>query len=271
MPPEQNNNYNAGFNSNTSDTMSQVTNFATKNFATKKSFNQRLSDTGALLRSTFDIMWLGGYELKRPVMRTAIYAGVTTLFFWIFVSTVAISTVSNGPSYVFQIGLPSLLIWIVLKFYSMFYFTRAKADQALLVNSHLKGIPMLYSKAHEMNNEESWKIRGIVFIDILIKGANASANSGGANTQGGGIKQFILSIFFFALNEVWDLVSNYLLPAIVIEKKSVKEIVPSLKLVKNNIPGTLVGVFGIDFAGAVIGSLFSFIYLFSILIFQVVF
>ena len=61
-----------------------------------------------------------------------------------------------------------------------------------------------------------------------------------------------MNLLFGFLEEVWDLLSHFMLPSIVIEQKKLKEIVPDLKSLKENVPATLTGVFGLDFAGNVI-------------------
>ena len=66
---------------------------------------------------------------------------------------------------------------------------------------------------------------------------------------------FLVNMFLGFLEEVWDLVSNFMIPSVIIEEKSIKEIVPDLKKLKNNVPATLTGVFGIDFAGSAVKSL----------------
>ncbi len=240
----------------------------------QKTFSQKITDTGTLLRSTFNLFWLGGYELKKPTVKTSIYAGINTLFFYLAILSLLWFT--HNPVYTIGIFLILISIWIILKVYGIFYFIRAKADQALIVHNHIKGIPITYEKAHEMNDEEVYKIRGIAFIDLLIKSSSAASqvkvNAGPQPSIGlSGIRAMILGIFFSFLSEVWDLVSNYMLPAVVIEKKPIREIVPNLKLLKNNIPGTLAGVFAIDFAGSIISVLFTWIYSATLAIFGILF
>ena len=76
----------------------------------------------------------------------------------------------------------------------------------------------------------------------------------------GGLGQFLVNLFISALAEVWDLLSHYMLPAVVIEQKKLKELLPQLKALRKNVPATLVGVFGIDFVGNVVGSILFPIY-----------
>jgi hypothetical protein len=54
-----------------------------------------------------------------------------------------------------------------------------------------------------------------------------------------------------AIREVWDLMYNYLIPAVVVEKKeSWSEYAENFKKLTQKIPATLIGVFGIDFSEA---------------------
>ena len=46
-----------------------------------------------------------------------------------------------------------------------------------------------------------------------------------------------------------------MLPSVVIEEKKLKEIAPDLKSLKENVPATLAGVFGLDFAGDAVKKL----------------
>lgn len=97
-------------------------------------------------------------------------------------------------------------------------------------------------------------------VDHIVKSAtsNQSEESGIVSM----IKGLILSVF----QEVWDLIKNFSLPAIVIDKTTLKEIPAKLKLVKKNIPGALVGILGIDIIGSVFVSLFGAIQIPAIII-----
>ncbi len=81
-----------------------------------------------------------------------------------------------------------------------------------------------------------------------------------------GILGILIGLFLSFLDEVWDLLSHYMIPSVVIEQKSLKEIIPEIKSLKTNVPATLTGVFGIDFVGNVIGSLFAGIFFISLLV-----
>lgn len=67
----------------------------------------------------------------------------------------------------------------------------------------------------------------------------------------------LVSFFLSTVSEVWDLMRNYLIPAVVIEKKwTWTETADSFRALEQNVPATLVWVFGIDFGEKVFGWLF---------------
>lgn len=145
----------------------------------------------------------------------------------------------------------------IISFFSMRY----KAITSWMIYEILQGEDTDVSSG-------SKNIQGLgftLFLYALLDYAISSAtNTNGNKNNGfmGIIKNIVLSIF----KEVWDLIKNFSLPAIVIEKISLKEVPSKLKLVKKNIPGTLVGVLGIDIVGSIFVSLFSFVTLPSLLI-----
>jgi len=62
-----------------------------------------------------------------------------------------------------------------------------------------------------------------------------------------------------------DLANQYLLPASIIREKRVLEVAKELKYIRNNIPGALAGVFGLDFAGDTLGGLLNICFLVSLI------
>lgn len=72
-----------------------------------------------------------------------------------------------------------------------------------------------------------------------------------------GITGIITGLLLGALSEVWDLLNHYMIPAVVVEGKPLKESLPEIKAIRDNMPATLAGVFGMDFASdALRGLLF---------------
>jgi hypothetical protein len=98
-------------------------------------------------------------------------------------------------------------------------------------------------------------------IDHIVKSATSSQSQ-----EESGIVSMIKGLILSVFQEVWDLIKNFSLPAIVIDKTTLKEIPAKLKLVKQNIPGALAGILGIDIIGSVFISLFGAIQIPAILI-----
>lgn len=152
-----------------------------------------------------------------------------------------------------------LLTFFILIPFRFFYNVKQKANQSWIVYNTVCGKDISYNDSHNHTKSEKGKLRIIVFVDIIMKYANSQKGDKGI----GGV---LISLFLSFLNEIWDLLSHYMLPAIVIEQKPLKEIVPEIKSLENNAPATLTGVFGIDFVGNVIGLLFLGIFFISLLI-----
>lgn len=65
---------------------------------------------------------------------------------------------------------------------------------------------------------------------------------------------------------MWDLVNHYMLPAVAIDRLSLTEDVKKMKGLRNQVPETLTGVFGIDFIGRVVGQVTGGLYFVLILV-----
>ncbi|MDO8741506.1 MAG: hypothetical protein Q7J54_08150 [Candidatus Woesearchaeota archaeon] len=214
---------------------------------TKKPFKDRLKDTAFLFKNSFTIIGKGR-DIKKPTINMVIFSAlITTLIF----GSILLFILKFVLAGIFVL-LFAVLILIPFRF---FYNVRQKADQSWLVYSTLCGKDISYKDAHLHTRSEKWKLRLIAFVDILMRYA------GSQRGEKKGILGFLINLFLTVLVEIWDLLSHYMLPAVVIEQKPLKDIVPELKALRNNVPAALAGVFGIDFVGNVIGLLLIPIYL----------
>ncbi len=209
---------------------------------TKKSFGDRFKDTMYLLKNSFSVIGRDK-DILKPVIRMVIYSFVMlTLLLFSFL------TFFTGK-YVL-VGVLVLLFTIFILFpFSFFYYVRQKACQSWIVYNTVTGKDISYRDSVVHTKTEKSKLRLIAFVDLLM---------GYASSQKGrkkGVMGVLINLFLAALQEVWDLLSHYMNPAVVIEQKPLKEIIPTIKSLRNNVPATLVGVFGIDFVGKVVGSL----------------
>jgi len=220
---------------------------------TKKPFKDRLKDTGFLIKNSFSIIGKDK-DIKTPTIHMIVLSLIITLFFYS-----AILTFILGKSVTIGVLLLLLTIFLLIPF-RFFYNVRQKANQSWIVYNTICGKDISYNDAHNHTKTEKEKLRIIAFVDILMRFANSQ--KGNKN----GVGSVLINLFLSFLNEVWDLLSHYMLPAIVIEQKPLKEIIPEIKSLKANVPATLTGVFGIDFVGNVIGSLFGKLFFVSLLI-----
>ena len=144
--------------------------------------------------------------------------------------------------------------------FKYFYDIRQKADQSWIVYNTISGKDISLADAHAHTKMFKSQLRFISFVSLLM----AFARSSSRNKKGVGA--VIAKIFLAFLSEVWDLLGHYMIPSVVIEQKSLKEVIPKIKSLKQNVPATLTGVFGIDFVGNVVGSLFAIFYLIALII-----
>jgi hypothetical protein len=219
----------------------------------KKPFKDRLKDTGFLLKNSFTIFGKDK-DIKTPTIHMIVFSTIITTL--IFLSLFFFFT----KSFIFT-GILILIFTILFLIpFRYFYDIRQKADQSWIVYNTISGKDISYDDAHEHTKTQKGKLRLIAILDFLVNHAGAS------NGQKKGFFGILVSLLFSFLTEVWDLISHYMLPAVVIEQKSLKEIIPRLKSLKTNVPATLTGVFGIDFVGNVVGSLMMLVYIIFILI-----
>ena len=146
----------------------------------------------------------------------------------------------------------------IISYFNMKY----KAITCWMIYDVLRGIDTDVSKGKNELKGLGFTLFLYSIIDHIIK----SATNNSQQEKSGGIVNLIKGIILSVFQEVWDLIKNFSLPSIVIDKVSLTEIPNKLKLIKKNIPGALVGILGIDIVGSVFVSLFSFIQLPSFLI-----
>ncbi len=219
---------------------------------TKKPFKDRLKDTVFLLKHSFTII---GKEkdIKKPIVHMISFSILVTSSIFIFILTLLLK------KFIF-FGVLFFLFWLFLTFYKYFFYVRRKADISWLVYNTLCGNDISYNDAHLHTKNEKSKLRYIAAIEILMK------YFGRLRKKEKGIGAALVNLFLRAIAEAWDLLSNYMIPAVVIERKPLKEIIPNVKNLGKNVPAALVGVFGIDFAGNVIHLLIAPFYLACLII-----
>ncbi|MEM4500228.1 MAG: hypothetical protein QXD62_02690 [Candidatus Woesearchaeota archaeon] len=214
-----------------------------------KTTKEKFSDTIYLLKHTF-LLFGNKLEIFRPIINMSIMSLIVLLML-----LVSILILVFFPSY-FLLGLIFLLIDLfVLYPFSFYYSVRQKFLISAYAYKFAKGDKVALSDAAKEFKHTGSMIT-IAFVDYLL----SHANTKNSNKRSNFINVLLLMFFSFIL-EVWDLAKHFLIPAMIIEQKSLKEVVFRLKEVKRNIPATIVGVLGLDFMGQVMVMLLGGIFL----------
>lgn len=214
----------------------------------KKPFMDRINDTLYLLKHSFTVIQKDS-DIIKPTIHMIIYTFIlTTLFFLCLLSFFSGRFLTLGV----LLFLFTIFIVLPLKF---FFNMRQRADQSWIVYNTITGKDISYQDAHAHTATQKSNIRILAFIDLLVNIAKTQKK------EGNGVGKIIVNLFLAALVEVWDLLSNYMIPAVVIEQKPLMELVSKLKELKKNVPAALVGVFGIDFVGNIVGMILGLFYI----------
>jgi hypothetical protein len=216
-------------------------------------FSDRLSRIGYLLKHTVTVVgrdtdivtpwvWMNVYAI---VMVTAFFGGVTGFF--------AESV---------TVGVGSIGLAVLMFVYKYFFYNYKEMAQSWLVYETICGRDRSYADAKQTAKERTSGVRKLAGLDMLM--AYLMSQRGGGDNQGWGAK--LVNLFLSGLNEVWDLVNHYMLPAIAIDQLTLTEGVKKMKELRDQVPETLTGVFGIDFIGRIVGQVTGGLYFVLILV-----
>lgn len=215
-----------------------------ENYFITKPFKERLKDTLYLLKHSFTVIKIDS-DIKTPTINMMIYSLVMIcLFFFGLLIILSQRYVEWG----IIIILFSIFVLIPIKF---FFNMRQKACQSWLVYNTVTGKDISYKQSFKHTSKQKKNLRTLAFIDMIMHYVEINKHSKNKGIAGL-VSHFILSVFL----EVWDFLNHYMIPAVVIEQKPLKDLIPDLKTMRRNVPAVLTGVFGIDFVGShVLGRL----------------
>ena len=210
----------------------------------KPGIGERLTQLAYLLKHTFTLV---GRDpgIIRPWIRMTIYGLVMTCFF--FAAIMAFVIGAQG------LGSTLLAISVLLFIYRFFYYTRQELRQSWLVTEALQGRKRSADEAKARVKELAWTARKIALIDLTVSWFMAMARS---NNKSGRLVRLLLR----GIEEVWDLLNHYLLPSAAVDSLGIRDGVSRMGKLKDNVPETLAGVFGIDIAARAVGTIMSPIY-----------
>ncbi|MEP3688035.1 MAG: hypothetical protein ABJN05_13170 [Sulfitobacter dubius] len=204
---------------------------------------ERLSQLGFLMRHTFSILGRNGAILA-PVFAMWAYAAAMVAVFFAGMLLIAIGT--GGGGWLLFGG----LIMFVYKF---FFYNRAELILSRLTFDTATGSSATRQDARSALAGLGAQTRRLAFIDMASAWINSRKNK-----EGG-----LMGLLLGGLGEVWDLVNHFLLPAVAVDRLNLREGISRLKRLKDHVPETLIGVFGIDILGGVVGTVMGPLYLFG--------
>ncbi|MFT4308104.1 MAG: hypothetical protein ACMXYM_01930 [Candidatus Woesearchaeota archaeon] len=212
----------------------------------------QFKDTLGLVKTTLTVFGADA-DVKKPIIGMIV---LDVILVWLVLGGFTLALFA-GIGGVGSIGIPILLIFLGIMIYPfrVFYDAFQRAKVSALGYDVARGEDATIPKAKERIRP----IRGTLFmlglIDMIVNMMKSRSRGGG------GIVGIIVTILVAVLAEVWDLISNFLLPAVVIEQKGPKHVVSELKELKRNIPAALVGVLGFDAFGMIAKRLVFGVYL----------
>lgn len=219
----------------------------------KPGMGERVQQLGYLLKNTVTIVGRDR-DITRPWLRTAIYATVMITAFFAGIGAIALGAAGTGTL---------LLIAAVLLFlYKYFYYTRQEMAQSWLVAEVVRGRDAVPGDGRKRVRTLKSQARYLGWASLAFAFVSSRTGSG----EGGGMRGMLIRMALSALTEVWDLAKHFLTPTVVIDEYGLREGAEKLKTLKNHIPETLMGVFGIDIAGGAAGAIVAPVYLLLIVI-----
>ena len=199
------------------------------------SFPNRLKSVWSLFKHTFTII---GHDedILVPWYRLLIYNAVmVTAFFY------------GWLGWWLDLPLEGWMIFlaVVLFIYKYFYYNKQEMRMSWIVYETVIGNDPDYSSAVTACKPMKSQTRKLAWLDIAM----AFVQKG--KFVGSGIVQKLINLVISGVGEVWDLINHYLLPSVAVDKLDITPGVKKMKKLKDQVPESLVGVFGIDFLGSV--------------------
>lgn len=213
---------------------------------------ERLSRVGYLLKHSFAVV-RRERDILTPWLRMAIYGAVMTTVFFVGIGGAFYAAAGQGSG-----AWPWLVLLaaIVMFIYKYFYYNYQEIAQSWLVCQAILGEDKTYSDAMAVARELRSNVRKLALLDMAMAYIARRRSS-----KEGGLLDALINMVLAGFAEVWDLVNHYLLPASTVDRMRLREGVATIRNLREHVPETLVGVFGIDFIGKVVGTLMAPVYL----------
>ena len=214
------------------------------------SFKDRMASVFHLFKNTFVVIGRDD-DILKPFYRMLIYVSVMVILFFYGVF---------GFWYDLSFQFLAFFTAFLLFLYKYFYYNKQELRMSWIVNETIIGNDPGYKESVTVSKSLKSQIRKIAWMDIGMAVAKKSRSNGKGFMAG------LINLIISGLGEVWDLINHYLIPSVAVDKLDIKPAVEEMKKLKDQVPETLVGVFGIDFLGKVIKKVIGPVYFILILL-----
>lgn len=185
--------------------------------------------------------------IMKPTFVKVLYGIVEEIVFFAGLVLVLVGQIAGG--------IALIVLSILLYVYKYFFHARLEMRQSWLASEIIQGRSGSTSEAvaRVKQNKRVYRLIGVLnFFGKRLEKAQRSGKSG--------FLGIVVRLFFSAAMAMWDLVSHYLLPAAVVDGYGFSDGIDSMGRLKNHVPESLAGVFGIDIAGHAVGALMAPVY-----------
>lgn len=216
----------------------------------KPGLSERFAQLGYLLKHTATIAGRDR-DILTPVLRTVVFSVILVTLFFAMIAAYVVE--ANGAGTLF------LLAWLGVGFYHFFYFNRQELALSWLVFETAAGRNRSFAEATEHAGRLGGQIRMLALLDMVA--AWIAWRRGNSNNTG-----LLTNLVLGAMTEGWDLVNHFLLPAFAVDGVGFRDGMSKLRATRENVPETLVGVFGIDVIGRVVATIVAPLYILLIIV-----
>jgi len=207
---------------------------------------ERLRQLGYLLKHSFTVVGRDR-DILVPLFRMWVYAASLVSVF--FAALLAFAMDAGGWGTILLATAISLFV------YKYFYYNRQELAQSWLVFETACGRDRSAADARQHVAGFKGQARRLALLDMLAAWISSRRSDGKSGVAGA-----VVNLLLAGLNEIWDLANHFLLPAVAVDGVDLREGASRLTRVKDNVPETLVGVFGIDIMGRAVGTIMAPIY-----------
>lgn len=206
----------------------------------------RVRGIGYLLKNSVTIVG-ADWSILKPMVLTSIVGLIQAAVFLVGVGMLLHGVLTQNEL-LWTNGWLVIVVAAILWIAKFFYFIGWELRQSRMVYDRVAAPEAEPSAQATGHGGSVWRL---ALLDIVMAYAKYARNR-----KSGALVNLILSGFL----EVWDLISHYVLPAIVIDGLTIRESIGRIKELRNRVPATLAGVFGIDLFGKVAAALAAPIY-----------